>query len=383
MADSDLTLDDIHVRFATFRDRSAEARAGLAASLAEHAGAEHVQIETCHRVELVSVDSAPAAEGVLTGREAVRRVLEVVAGFDSAVVAEEQLLGQVRVAYENALAAGTTGPILNELFRLALRFGRRVRAHARPGTDRSLADPALAWLAWHLPPAPAHVVIVGTGEMARRSAEALAKAGHRLTIVSGSAERGRRLRDLLAGSGHDVAVGALRKEVVHGAGALVLAVRSRGPQLTGDLLEAAGKMPWTLDFSAPSAVSPDAATRLGDRLLDLDGLASLAGASPVLEPSVERRLRGELEDEVDAFVRWLEMRRSVDALTALQEEAAQVRHRHLQRLRRRGNLDAGQLEVVEATVTAMLGELLHGPTIELRRGGGDAATVRRLFGLRR
>ena len=30
-------------------------------------------------------------------------------------------------AYEAALANGSTGPILNELFRRALRFGRRVR----------------------------------------------------------------------------------------------------------------------------------------------------------------------------------------------------------------------------------------------------------------
>jgi hypothetical protein len=31
----------------------------------------------------------------------------------------------------------------------------------------------------------------------------------------------------------------------------------------------------------------------------------------------------------------------------------------------------------------MLGELLHGPSVELRRGGADAATIRRLFGLGR
>jgi hypothetical protein len=28
----------------------------------------------------------------------------------------------------------------------------------------------------------------------------------------------------------------------------------------------------------------------------------------------------------------------------------------------------------------MFGELLHGPTMELRNGGADADTVRRLFG---
>jgi hypothetical protein len=31
----------------------------------------------------------------------------------------------------------------------------------------------------------------------------------------------------------------------------------------------------------------------------------------------------------------------------------------------------------------MVAELLHGPSVELRRGGADADTIRRLFGLER
>ena len=44
-------------------------------------------------------------------------------------------------------------------------------------------------------------------------------------------------------------------------------------------------------------------------------------------------------------------------------------------------LDEAQLAAVEAASAAMLGELLHRPTVEIRRGGADAATVRRLFGI--
>jgi len=371
-------VETIRIRFATFRDASADERAVTAERLRQLPALERVLIETCHRVELVSVD-AEGPDG-LHGRAAIRRLLEVVAGFDSAVIAEEQLLGQVRGAYEAALAAGSTGPILNELFRRALRFGRRVRSHARPGTDRSLADPGVAWLVARLADR-SHAVVVGTGEMGRLLAGRLGDAGHRLTIVSSSSERGGAILESLAGDRHRLLVGPLTARTVAEADALAIAIRPRRPILSGELLGDAS--PWTLDLSAPPAVGADAADHLGDRLMSLDRLGSSEGARPSLSTEAHERLRRDLEVEVDAFVAWLDARRGSDALSVLHAEADAVRRRHLQQLRARAGLDERQLAAVEAASAAMLGELLHGPSLELRRGGADAATVRRLFGIER
>ena len=371
-------VETIHIRSATFRDASAEDRAVAADRLRRLPALERVLIETCHRVELVSVD-AEIPDG-LRGRAAIRRLFEVVAGFDSAVIAEEQLLGQVRGAYEAALAGGTTGPILNELFRRTLRFGRRVRSYARPGTDRSLADPGVAWLVARLAER-SHVAVIGTGEMGRLLAGRLGDAGHRLTIVSSSSERGGAILKSLAGDRHRLLVGPLTARTVAEADALAFAIRPRRPMLSGEVLGDA--TPWTLDLSAPPAVGADAAALLGDRLMSLDRLGSSEGVRPAISPGAQERLRGDLELEVDAFVAWLDTRRGSDALSVLHREADAVRRRHLQRLRARADLDERQLAAVEAASAAMLGELLHGPSLELRRGGTDAATVRRLFGIER
>ena len=380
MSPNQVDLNRIRVRFATFRADSAQERERLAQLPPVVAATEHLLLHTCHRVELVSVDDTAAdVDGGLTGRSAVTRVFEVVAGFDSAVIAEEQLLGQVRGAYEAALAAGSTGPILNELFRRSLRFGRRVRSHARPGSDRSLADRGAAWLTERIGLAPASVIVAGTGEMGRLAATRVAERGHRVTVVSASAERGGRLLEALPGDGHRLTVGSISAGNVAAADALVLAVRSRAPAVTAELMGHA--RPWVLDMSSPGAVGADAAERLADRLMTLDSLGSLAGRTLVLSPAVERRLRADLEREVDEFVAWLDARRGVGALEMLHGGADAVRRRHLARLRRRTPLDARQLQAVEAAATAMVGELLHGPSIELRRGGTDADTVRRLFGL--
>ena len=380
MATHQPELERLSVVFATFRDHTAEQRAADAKRLATLSARERVLIETCHRVELVTIGVSSAREAPqLSGRAAVERVFSVVAGFDSAVVAEEQLIGQVRVAYERALATGESGPVLNELFRRALRFGRRVRTHARPGADRSLADRGASWILTHVAQR-SPVLVAGTGEMGRLVARRLAQAGHPVTVLSRSAERGAAMREELSGGPHGLAVGQLSRALAAEHGALALAVRAREPLLTEDHLD--GDMaPWTLDLSVPSAVSPTAAARLGERLMSVDRLATVGGSSPVFPPATERRLRRELEAEVDGFVSWLAARRATNAVALLRAEAEAVRRRHLDRLRRRGGLDPEQLAVVDAATTAMIAELLHRPTVAVRHGGADAPTVRRLFGV--
>src|SRR5262249_11739034 len=111
---------------------------------AELAGAlgEAVCLSTCNRTELYLVHDEPLhaealAEGVLSrlaegallptyrlvDEAAALHLFRVAAGLDSLVPGEGEILGQVRAAHE----AGSTGPVLDRLFRQALHAGRKAR----------------------------------------------------------------------------------------------------------------------------------------------------------------------------------------------------------------------------------------------------------------
>lgn len=354
-------LDRLVVFAGTFHDLPTDDREQLASRLASMQGglAERLLLHTCHRAELVALiepgfDSlGPPA---LRGADAVERVLTVAAGLDSAVIAEEQLLGQIREAYSAALARHETGPILNELMRRALRFGKRVRSAAPPGGDHSLAERALDWMAGRHQ--PGEVLIVGTGVVARQMATGLASHGRRCTVASRSVERAEHLAGGLPGSGHAATTIDAALASTTPWASIVLATRTAGPILwahDGDGL--------VVDLCAPSAVDPSLRPVLGARLLDLDGLGHTTNRLPA---RTERRLRAELIDERDRFVTWLAERGARVEIEQLRNRADDVRRRHLDRLQQRTNLGRDQLAAVERMTGALVNELLHEPTMRLR-----------------
>src|SRR6187397_1383429 len=138
---------DLRERLSLTEGRAVSALAELTAANGIH---EAAAISTCNRTELYLIVSDPVeaestALGVLTRQaeirptellghlyslrasDAARHLLQVTAGLDSMIVGEAEIQGQVKRAYELALAEGVSGPVSNRLFRDALAAGKRVR----------------------------------------------------------------------------------------------------------------------------------------------------------------------------------------------------------------------------------------------------------------
>jgi glutamyl-tRNA reductase len=171
--------------------------------------AEAAILSTCNRTELYTVCTSPDA-----GREAivdfladyhgldrhelvrylyssddaavVLHLFRVVSSLDSMVLGEAQILGQAKEAYQYALDYGTTGRVLNKLFRQSFEVGKRVRTETEIGESAVSISYAAIELGKKVFDTleGKTVLILGAGKMSELTAKHLLANGVRRVLVA-------------------------------------------------------------------------------------------------------------------------------------------------------------------------------------------------------
>nr|MBA2557535.1 NAD(P)-binding domain-containing protein [Chloroflexota bacterium] len=318
------------------RDVALEERAALERCLeAELPQEGAVVVRTCHRVDVYLVPGmlGEAALACLPSRTrrfedeaVVRHAIATATGLDSTVLAEDQILHQLRQSLAEARARGPLPTVVERLFQVALRAGRRSRTWGG-GVSRSLADVALDRVCPRPAPlAGQSMLIVGSGEMGRLLAVAARRRGASVTVASRDPDHAA----LLASSvGADVAPLDPGPAVTAFTGVLV-ALRGEWPAGTETRHALREANAIVVDLSAPSATPVDIQAALGERFVSVDALADTPSGA------VDRRLRERLNRQVDEatveFLAWLRSRTAADAIQALTERAERERRAELDHL---------------------------------------------------
>jgi glutamyl-tRNA reductase len=279
---------------------SAEERAGLARSVEARIEGQPdwILLTTCHRVELYGFGTKPDLGiplQVETGEQAVRHLIRVATGLESAIVGEDEVLHQVREALSQARTTRALDRRLQRWFETAIGAGRRARA-GRTASSGNLAQRAVAWMQQRSTIAGRPVLVAGAGRMGSALAHAARLAGADVTIASRNTARADRLARVYAGHGVDLAGGA------------ELALRSAGiaVALAGvwhELQPRGGHLPPIADISAPTAV-PEAirAHANGDFL----GIDDLFIRSPTLPGGYIDEADRVVASKTREYVGWLE-----------------------------------------------------------------------------
>ncbi len=396
-----------------------------AVQFAEHAIAspevsEAVVISTCNRTEVYLVVGDPVqAEadvlGMLARRasirptelaqeiysprncEAARQLYRVTSGLESMIVGEAEIQGQVKRAYEAALASGTTGPLSNRLFAAALTTGKRVRSETGIGSSRvsvpsvavDLAQDVLGGLTER------RVMLLGAGETSELTAQALANQGVGTTFVANRhADRALSLAQRFGGS--VVGLDKLPEQLLE-ADIVVSSTSSPHPILGAEELAVVmderrrrrgGGALLLIDIAVPRDIDSRCADLEGVTLYDIDDLQAVVrrnlGAREEIVPQAEEIV----EEEIRAF------RALARSGRDLADRGRFARTRQRNRRARSSARTQGRWEAaterdlmrVEAVARAVLNRLLHEPTIRLRslsaeRGHASLQLVRELFAL--
>ncbi|KUI06953.1 glutamyl-tRNA reductase [Mycolicibacterium acapulense] len=328
---------------------------------------------------------------------AVEHLFAVASGLDSAVVGEQQVLGQVRRAYAAAEANHTVGRTLHELSQRALAVGKRV--HTETGIDAagaSVVSVALCTAESKLGSlAGRTAVVIGAGSMGSLAAKHLTRAGvDRIHVVNRSQPRAKRL----AANVRELGVDAHAFPFDHlpplltDADVVVCCTGAVRPVVSlADVHRglAHGQEPKQLvicDLGMPRDVDPAVAGLPGVYVVDMERIQREPAARAAASDA--EAARAIVAAEVATYLAGQRMAEVTPTVTALRQRAADVVEAELLRLDHRlPGLDAIHRDEVAKTVRRVVDKLLHAPTVRVKQlasaPGGDsyAEALRDLFEL--
>jgi glutamyl-tRNA reductase len=266
---------------------------------------EALMLATCNRVEIYGSAERPVVtEEVLAclqrcGAEAIenadsfyrydgeacaRHLFRVVAGLDSMVIGETEILGQVKKAYAGARESGSAGPLLHRLFQRAFRVAKQVRSNTEITRGAVSVGSVAVELAVKIfgDLSRCRVLILGAGETSERTARALSSRGVTdLRVSNRSFERAEGLAALVRGraiSFHDWTAQCREIDI------LISSTSADEPLLTPDILSPmirsrADRPLFIIDIAVPRDVAPEVNEMDGVYLYDIDSLQSIAEQS--------------------------------------------------------------------------------------------------------
>jgi glutamyl-tRNA reductase len=353
---------------------------------------EAFAIQTCNRFEAyVVTDAAATGRAVLADfapdvgdhsvvemdhEESLRHLLRVATGLESLVLGEDQILGQVRDAYESAREVGAIGQMLEDAVTKAIHVGERARTETAINEGAvSVGSAAVTLLGEHADLGDATGLVVGAGEMGTIAAHALADAGiESLYVANRSLDSAAELtREVDHDDTRAVTLDALDSSL-DAADVVVTATGSEDHVLDAGDFRDAGKV-LAVDIAQPRDVSPAADAVDGATVYGMSALDSVTDETERRREAAAESVAAMIDRELDHLLEGYKRKRADEVISAMYESAERIKERELSeafsKLDAHGDLTDDQREVITSMADAMVSQLLAPPTKSLRDAAAD------------
>jgi len=302
------------------------------------------------------------------------------------IVGENQILTQVKEAYQVASDESHTARILNQLFQQALHVGKRIRTETGIG-EGGVSVPSLGVkLAGKIFEnlSSKTILLLGTGETGKLALASFRNEGvTRILIANRTIAHAKELSEEAYSLDQ---IG----ELLPKADIVVAALAEQEYLITADQVESALRVRKRepicfLDLAVPRNIHPGIKALEDAYLFNLDDLQVMAAQNIQARQNEIAECTPIIEEEVERFLQqWGEFDLH-EILAQLHKSFHDIGEEELQKsLPRLQELNSDQQEEVQYLVRRTIGKILHSPTTALKRetqGASLLDLVSRLFGL--
>jgi glutamyl-tRNA reductase len=386
---SGVSISHQHASLGQLEAAAAESQRSFVAALcAESATREAYVLQTCNRVEAyVVTDGAETGMEILSEQfadspddvvrkldheESLDHLLRVSAGLESLVLGEDQILGQVRAAYEDAQTMDGIGPVLEDGVTKAIHVGERARTETAINEGVvSLASAAVRLGAEKHGLDGATAAVIGAGEMGQLAAKRLAPRVEKLVLANRTIARANSVATsidepvALETTGLDNLETTIEK-----ADILIAATASSEWIVEPDTLATVSET-FVVDITRPRDIPPAADEFDHLTVYDLDSLESVTEKTRQMRREAAQEVEQIVDEEFELLLEQYKRKRADQVISAMYESAERVKARELETTFEKLDLDEESEAVVESMADTLVSQLLAPPTNSLRDAAAD------------
>lgn len=316
-----------------------------------------------------------------TEEQAAEHLFYLTSGLKSQILAEDQIITQVKEALTLAREAYCTDNVLEVLFRTAVTAAKKVKTEVTfSRANSSVINRAIQFLEKQdFPLKGKTCMVIGNGEMGKTAALALKEAGAEVTVTV------RQYRSGIV----SIPKGCERISYGDRAGFLpecdlaVSATASPNFTLTRELLESCGlqKPLLLIDLAVPRDIEPFAGELPGITLYDIDSFKTDA-LSPHLQASMEQAGKI-LSEQMEEFYNWYRGRDLIPRIQEIKAEAVEDLNLRIMKILRKTPMEDRDRKALLNAIDTAAGKVVNKMMFGLRASLEEQEFINCVEGLER
>jgi len=326
-------------------------------------------VEQMRRRYLAFFDGAEFAEHLvcLHGREAVHELFCVTCGLHSAVVGEDQILGQVRDALTFAAKLGAAGKLLHKLFREAVTLAKAVKTELKISQiPLSVSYIGLKLLEKELGTlAGKRFLLTGFGHMNQLTLQYLLDADAAQIIICNRNPK-RLEASVLQSARIECRSFAERYALLPQVDAVITATAAPHAVFHADKLPPLPNRLCMLDLAVPPDVEPAVAARADVCLFGIDDVKLLSDAHLHQREALAEEAQHRIQAAVDEMLVWMQQTRADPTIGCINARCREITDDTTQILAHKLDLTEREEQLVHKMVMASLQRLIREPMLRMK-----------------
>ncbi|NIA30465.1 MAG: glutamyl-tRNA reductase [Actinobacteria bacterium] len=320
--------------------------------------------------------------------KAVEHLFKVVAGLDSMVLGEDQILGQVRNAYTLAVEAKTANRFFHKIFHQSFRVGKRSRNETKISWGAASIGSVAVELAQKIfSDFDKSVLMVGAGEIAQITLMNLQKRGiNRLTIANRTLSKAQKLARQFNATA--IPFDEL-KNGIEQADMVICSTASREAIISTEMIkeimaQRKNRPLFLIDIAVPRDIEQDVRDLYNVFLYDIDDLRSIVSKNLRKREQEIPKVMEIILEEMHDFINWYKSLDVLPTIKQLQHHFEEIRQREIKKNRK--HFVQEDWEQIDKFSKSLLKKFLHSPMIRLHQCKDDSelcgkCTIKEIFGL--